>query len=102
MTTSDIADALRRDENANWSPAGAYALAEYLDECDENNGTESEFDRVEIRCNYSEYKSLRDWAHEYFGSKWNWGSKMDDEIRDYITERGVLIEFDGGIIVSSF
>lgn len=102
MTSSDIADALRRDENANWSPAGARALAEYLEEMEDGTGEEMEFDRVAIRCDYAEYKSLREWSKEYFGSEWNWGSKLDDEIRDYITERGVLIEFDGGIIVSSF
>lgn len=113
MTTSDIADALRRDENANWSPAGARALAEYLEQRDEDNGTETEFDRVEIRCDWSEYEGLRQWAEEYFGSISAWEAKLgiepdtepdevDDEIRDYITERGVLIEFDGGIIVSSF
>jgi hypothetical protein len=27
---------------------------------------------------------------------------IDEEIRCYITGKGVLIEFDGGIIVSSF
>ena len=113
MTTSDIADALRRDENANWSPAGAYALAEYLEEMEDGTGEEMEFDRVAIRCDYAEYKSLRQWAEEYFGSISAWEAKLgiepdtepdevDDEIREYITERGVLIEFDGGIIVSSF
>lgn len=113
MTTSDIADALRRDENANWSPAGARALAEYLEEMEDGTGEEMEFDRVAIRCDWSEYEGLRQWAEEYFGSISAFESKLgiepdtepdevDDEIRDYITERGVLIEFDGGIIVSSF
>jgi hypothetical protein len=27
---------------------------------------------------------------------------VDDKIREYINDRGTLIEFDGGIIVSSF
>jgi hypothetical protein len=102
LTVSDIAEQLRRDENANWSPAGARAMAEYLDELDNDCGTESEFDRVAVRCDFAEYKSLREWSKEYFGSEWNWGDKLDDEIRDYINDRGTLIEFDGGIIVSSF
>ena len=102
MTTSDIADDLRRDENANWSSAGARALAEYLVEFESETGAEMEFDRVAIRCDFAEYKSLREWSKEYFGSEWNWGDKLDGEIRDYINERGTLIEFNGGIIVSFF
>ena len=110
LTVSDIADALRRDDNANWSPAGARAMAEFLDE---NTPDDAEFDRVEIRCNWSEYDGLRDWAEDYFGSISAWESRLavdpdtlpddvDDMIRNYINDRGTLIEFDGGIIVSSF
>lgn len=110
LTVSDIAEQLRRDENANWSPAGARALAEFLDE---NTPEDAEFDRVEIRCDWSEYDGLRDWADDYCGgadeakSSIGWDDDADEEsieteIRNYITERGILIEFDGGIIVSSF
>jgi O-succinylbenzoate synthase len=111
LTVSDIAEQLRRDDNANWSPAGAQALAEYLDESYEDN---AEFDRVEIRCDHSEYKGLREWAEEFFGSISAWESRLgvepdtlpddvDDKIRNYISDHGgILIEFDGGIIVSSF
>jgi hypothetical protein len=28
--------------------------------------------------------------------------ELDEKIREYINDRGQLIEFDGGIIVSSF
>ena len=76
MTTYDIADELRRDENANWSPAGALALAEYLEELEADTGEEMEFDRVAIRCDFSEYKSLREWAEEYFGWWPEWASKI--------------------------
>lgn len=125
MTTSDIADALCRDENANWSPAGARALAEYLEDFEGARrrfrleyfeggmGEEMEFDRVAIRCDYSEYKSLREWADDYCGGSdkakvsIGWDDDADEEsieteIRKYIEDRGALIEFDGGIIVSSF
>jgi hypothetical protein len=110
LTVSDIADALRRDENANWSPAGAWALAEFLDE---NYGDDVEFDRVEIRCDWSEYKSPRAWAEDYYGGAKaaqeaiGWSDDDDEgsidcDIRDTINQRGSYIEFDGGIIVSSF
>jgi hypothetical protein len=110
LTTSAIADVLRRDETANWSPAAAWALAEFLDE---TRGENEEFDRTEVRCDHSEYKGLREWAEYYFGSVSAWESRLgvepdtlpddvDDKIRNFITQRGTLIEFDGGIIVSSF
>ena len=88
-------------------------MAEYLDELDDDCGTESEFDRVAIRCDFAEYKSLVAWAEEYFGWWPKWASEIgldpdatpeevNEQVRDYINDRGILIEFDGGIIVSSF
>ena len=113
MTTSQVADALLSDDNANWSYAGARALAEYLEQYEDDSGQEMEFDRVAIRCDFSEYEGLRQWAEEYFGGISQWESALridqdtlpdecDERIKDYIEERGMLIEFDGGIIVSSF
>ena len=116
MTTYDIAHELIDDGNANWSRAGAFALAEYLEELEESTGEEMEFDYVAIRCDFSEYESLQDWANEYYGTDadgegWRWAlditeemddDEIDDEIRAHIQDQGQLIEFDGGIIVSSF
>ena len=110
LTTHDIARQLHEDEYAGWSWSGALALAEYLEEMDESCGIESEFDRVAIRCDFSEDESLVDWAKGYF-SDWKNDLDIDDEfdeveiddiIRDYIQDHGILIEFEGGIIVSSF
>jgi hypothetical protein len=61
MTTYDIAHELIGDENANWSRAGAFALAEYLEELEESTGEEMEFDHVAIRCDWSEYADLETW-----------------------------------------
>lgn len=112
LTTYDIANALCADEFASWSRAGAFALAEYLEEMEESTGEEMELDVVAIRCDYSEYESLIDWASDYFV---NWRGdldidpeleegdpEIDDAIRDYIHDNGILIEFDDGVIVSSF
>lgn len=99
LNTSEAASLLMADENAAWSMAGAFALAEHLEQIEEDCGTEIEFDRVALRCEYSEHESLQEWARYYFNS--------DDEgdaekIREFIYDRGQLIEFDGGIIVSEF
>ncbi|WP_396180252.1 hypothetical protein [Flavobacterium sp.] len=115
MTTYDIAHELIDDENANWSRAGAFALAEYLEELEDGTGEEMEFDHVAIRCDFSEYASLQEWAEDYYGTGskdgWRWvlditedmdDDEIDDLIRAHIQNDGQLIEFDGGIIVSSF
>ena len=116
LTTNEIAHKLRQDENAGWSYDGALALAEYLEELESGSGQEMEFDRVAIRCDFSEHESLQEWAKDYFGTDRNgkgWryhldiseddeSDEADDKIREYIIGRGTLIEFDGGVFVSSF
>jgi len=116
MTTYDIAHELIDDGNANWSRAGAFALAEYLEELEESTGEEMEFDHVAIRCDFSEYADLETWLSEYYGrpipaAYESAGIDLDGEedeeekgelIRSHIQDHGTLIEFDGGIIVSSF
>jgi hypothetical protein len=109
MTQYDIAEELMNDINANWSRAGAFALAEYFEELEEDLGETIEFDAVSIRCEFSEYESLQDWASEYGLDCIDLGVESDDDdetkeeaIREYIQERGQLIEFNGGIIASQF
>ena len=114
LTTYDIANALCADEYSSFTRAGALALAEHLEEMEEATGEEMELDVVAIRCDFAEYESLVDWASDYFV---NWRGdldidpelkegdpEIDDAIRDFIhdTVTGILIEFDDGVIVSSF
>jgi hypothetical protein len=114
LTTSEAADILFADKNAGWSYAGARALAEYLEELEEDTGEEIELDFVAIRCDFSESPSLQEWASDYFGTPLaQWADKigvettadddtLDEAIRSHIQDHGQLIEFDGGVIVSSF
>lgn len=106
MTVEDMARDLLADEHARWSRAGAYALAEYLAQLEEDCGVDLEWDRVAIRCDYSEYSDLQDW-HDDYGADLDFTDcedqdDRDEVIRDYIRYNGDLIEFDGGIVVSSF
>jgi hypothetical protein len=119
LSTYAVADLLLADNNANWSRAGA--LACHLEEIESETGGEMEFDAVAIRCDYSEYKDLGTWAEDYFagdeqagaaavgleldmdGKRWiQTEEEALDLVRDYIRDRGQLIEFAGGVIVSSF
>ena len=112
LSTYEIADELQNDKNANWTIAGSYALAEYLEDMEDSTGKEIEFDVVAIRCDFSEYSSLVDWATDYF-TQWRGDLNIDEDleegdeeideaIRSYIQDHGQLIEFESGIIVSSF
>ncbi len=119
LNTSDIARALKSDENAAWTWNGAKALAEYLEQLEEETGEEMELDVCAIRCDFSEFSSLEAWAADYFrnqadavdklcltlgmdGSIDEDSEEIDDLIRSFIQDHGTLIEFDGGVIVSSF
>jgi hypothetical protein len=112
LSTSAAAEILANDENSSFSRLGAYALVQHLEELEDSTGEEIEFDSVAIRCDFAEYASLIDWAEIYFGGD-NWSDNvscdydadddtLDEKIREYIQDRGQLIEFSGGIIVSSF
>jgi hypothetical protein len=119
LTTYDIAHALKSDKNANWSWDGARALAEYLEELEQDLGEEMELDVVAIRCDFSESTSLQAWAADHFrshveavvelgldlddhGAIVEDSEAIDEAIRSFIQDHGHLIEFDGGVIVSSF
>ena len=69
LNTHDITNALLNDNNAAWSYTGAKALAEYLEQYEEDCGIELELDVVAFRCEYSEYNSLEEWAHSYFSAE---------------------------------
>jgi hypothetical protein len=119
LSTTQAAHLLIDDDNANWSRAGAFALVEYLEELEQSCDVDIDFCPVSIRCEFSEYDSLEDWASDHFanhvqavfelrlnidgdGKIEETDEEVDDTIRDYIRDRGQLVEFDGGIIVSSF
>jgi len=114
LSTSAAAEILANYENSSFSRLGAYALVDYLEQMEEDCGEEIEFCHVAIRCDYSEYNSLQEWAADYFGTPLaEWADEigtdadadddtLDDKIREYIQYHGQLVEFDGGIIVSSF
>lgn len=109
LNTYEIADALLNDNNASWSLNGAKALAVYLEQYEQECGIELELDVMAFRCEFSEYESLEEWAHSYFTNNQFKalfedldGDDLDEEIAQHIEERGTLIEFDGGIIVSEF
>lgn len=111
LNTNEAAQILADDTNANFSNAGAFALVEYLEELETDTGEETEFDACAIRCDFTEYASLREWAHEHFSNAWDElgldetdcdDDEFDTAARDYLQDHTTLIEFDGGVVVGCF
>lgn len=77
---------------------------EYLEQLEEDTGEEMEFDAVAIRCDWSEHASLEEWAEGYgYKPDGETEEEREEDIRGYIDQYGgIVIEFDGGVIVSSF
>jgi len=104
LTTNEIARKLREDDNAGWSYAGALALAEFLEQREHDNGEDTEFDRVAIRCEFSEYATAREAADNY---DWQPEEGADEDEAEksalqYLQDRTTVIEFTGGIIIQDF
>ena len=104
LTTYQIAGYLMQDDNAKWSRAGAYALADYLQEMEESTGEEQELDVVAIRCEFSEYPTAVEAAGEY-----GWAPEPDeyDDANEsaalsWLHDRTSVITFNGGVIISRF
>jgi hypothetical protein len=96
LTTSEVADALRADENADWSYEGAQVLAEYLESLEEDCGEEMEFDRVAIRCDFSEYASAEE-ACDAYGIEYEEGEAFEE-----LESNTIVLVFDGGVIIQNF
>lgn len=113
LSTSEAAHQLYSDENAGWTWAGATALVKHLEELEEGQGEEMVFDRVGIRCDYSEYASLEEAFFEYCpdakdlllyikGCRGRPRPSPSSVFAEYFAERTTIIEFDGGVIVENF
>ena len=98
------------DRFAPWGRPALEALFDYLEEYEDDCGEELELDVVALDCEFSPYASLQEWAADYMGDAseelgWTEDSDEDDKddtIQEYILDHGQLIEYDGGVIVSSF
>ena len=88
----NMANRLNKSPNNGWTPQGIKVLIEY----------------IVLNDKYSQYEDLDSWYTEYHGYSPDEivgdddHAITDEDIRNYIQDRGTLIEFDGGIIVSSF
>ena len=81
----------------NFSYEGLEALFDYLEEFEEDTGTELEFDPVAFACEFSEYENLQELQENY-------GYDKDTWTLDFFRDRTTVIEIEGSerLIVSEF
>ena len=61
----EFINTLTNDEYASFTYNGASALYQYLTDLEEDLGEEIQFDKVAIRCDYSEYDTLDEILNQY-------------------------------------
>jgi hypothetical protein len=105
VTEHTFTDVMTNKYN-NFSYEGAKALYNYLEQYEEDTGTQIEFDPVALRCEYSEYENLNEIIQEYESSYLNIkygvheGIKTLEDLQEQTTV--ILINNSEGIIIQNF
>ena len=82
----------------SFSLEGARALQEHLEDYSNDFGENIGFDPIAWCCEYSEYENWQE-AYKRYGD----GTITDPEqMKEFIDERTMTYEFDGGIIIQDF
>jgi hypothetical protein len=102
LTTSAAVELLKVDQFARWSRNGAAALVEYLENVEDECGTEIEFDHVALRCDFTEYKSALEAAMQCGFEPSAFQAEDDSASLEWLRDRTEVIEFEGGVIIRNF
>jgi hypothetical protein len=102
LTTSAAVELLKVDQFARWSRNGAAALVEYLENVEDECGTEIEFDHVALRCDFTEYKSALEAATQCGFEPSAFQAEDDDAAFEWLQDRTQVIEFESGVIIRNF
>ena len=92
----------------NFSYEARKAIFEWLEQMDEDCGTETELDPIAICCEFSEHETALDCIEDngYDFDIDEAAELDDDEIEEqcleYLQERTTVIEFNGGIVIQRF
>ena len=103
----EFADAFRKmDRYDGFGYHALRAMYEYLEQLEEDCGTEIELDVIAICCDYTQYDSAVDAAVEMVT---DFGREEDEDDDDYearaleeLGENTTVIEYDGGVVVQAF
>lgn len=99
LQTHEIVNRLLADSNC-WTRAGAFALAQHLQDWEEDTGEQMEYDAVAIRCDWSEYPSAVA-AHNDITRGPDLNEDEEETALERMRDIGQVIVFDGGVIISN-
>ena len=106
VTCSDFVDAFRHaGREDQFTVAGRKALFDYLEELENDTGTELELDVIALCCDYSEYPNALAAAKDMSSFDPDAeadGDEQEQAALEYLRDNTQVIEFDGGIIIASF
>jgi len=94
LSIEEMINDLICDEYANWTPQGARVLAEYWEQLSEDIGEDIVWDRVAMRCEFTEYKDYDTLRSDY--------DLSDEELDEYIVAEFETASGDTGIILRQF
>jgi len=102
--TDDIVDYLLDEAPKAWTRSGALALAEWLQEMEIEYGIEMEFDAIEIRTSYDEYRSVAEAAGEYGWEpeECEFYEQHDAAARQFLEKNTDICIFASGVIIRKF
>ena len=84
-----------------FSRPALFALFDYLESHEEDCGVEIELDPIAICCEWAEYESAKEAAHET-GFEFIDGPDTEEAALEYLREHTQVIEFTGGIVIQQF
>lgn len=103
---NDFCDAWRKHgRNDSFSYEGKRALFDWIEQIDEQCGTETELDVVELDCYFSEHGSALEAIsnHGYdYEPEGDDDEEKEEDAAEWLEERTDLIRFNGGIIIQDF
>lgn len=107
LNKSQIVSLLRSDEYAKWSLIACEALADYYEDLEDSTGEEIEFDRVAIRCEWSEFDSPKEYADQYMNKSEIEGLDEDeliDAVEEHMNDHTFVIKLpnDNGYLIQQF
>ena len=106
-------DAFRHmDRENNFSRPALFALFDYLEEYEQETGEEIEPDVIGLCCEFTEYENAITAAEDYgftteleaedYNSPEDFEEAKESEAREWLEDRTIAIDFDGGLIIQNF
>ena len=86
VSLSDFRDAFASHDRKNFSYKGLEALYNWIEELDEDCGTETELDVIALCCEFTEYTDLAEFHQNY--------NKEDYETLDDVNDATMVIMID--------